>query len=42
MINGEFRFNRTDYGVGEGEWADTSIVANAVRVRFNLTLVAGK
>jgi polyisoprenoid-binding protein YceI len=42
VISGEFRFNRTDYGVGEGEWADTSIVANAVRVRFNLTLVAGK
>jgi len=42
VLSGELRFNRTDYGVGEGEWADTSIVADAVRVRFNLTLTAGK
>lgn len=42
VLSGEFIFNRSDYGVGEGEWADTSIVANAVRVRFNLTLTAGK
>jgi polyisoprenoid-binding protein YceI len=42
VLNGEFRFNRIDYGVGEGEWADTSIVDNAVRVRFNLTLTTGK
>jgi polyisoprenoid-binding protein YceI len=42
VLSGEFLFNRSDYGVGEGEWADTSIVANAVRVRFNLTLTAGK
>ena len=42
VLSGEFSFNRTDYGVGEGEWADTSIIANAVRVRFNLTLTAAK
>jgi cytochrome b561 len=38
QLSGEFGFNRTDYGVGEGEWADTSVVANAIRVRFRFAL----
>jgi polyisoprenoid-binding protein YceI len=42
VLSGEFRINRTDYHIGEGEWADTSVVADAVRVRFSLTLTAGK
>jgi len=40
VLSGEFRINRSDYGVGEGEWADTSVVADAVKVRFSLVLVA--
>jgi polyisoprenoid-binding protein YceI len=42
VLSGEFRINRSDYGVGEGEWADTSLVADAVKVRFSLVLVAAK
>ncbi len=40
LLSGEFTFNRTDFGVGEGEWADTSVVANPVRVRFRFSLTA--
>lgn len=42
VLSGEFRINRSDYGVGEGEWADTSIVADAVQVRVSLVLTAAK
>ena len=38
LLGGEFTFNRTDFGVGEGEWADTGTVANPIRVRFRFTL----
>ena len=38
LLSGEFTFNRTDFGVGEGEWADTSTVANPIRVRFRFSL----
>jgi polyisoprenoid-binding protein YceI len=33
---GEFVLKRLDLKVGEGEWADVSLVANDVRVRFKL------
>ncbi len=42
LLSGEFTFNRTDFGVGEGEWADTGIIANPIRVRFRFSLTAGK
>lgn len=35
---GQFSLGRVDYKVGEGEWADTSIVANDVIVKFKLEL----
>ncbi|MBI5255258.1 MAG: YceI family protein [Burkholderiales bacterium] len=33
---GSFTIKRLDFKIGEGEWADTSIVANEVQVRFKL------
>ena len=33
---GEFVVKRLDFRIGEGEWADVSLVANDVRVRFKL------
>jgi polyisoprenoid-binding protein YceI len=33
---GEFVVKRLDYKIGENEWADLSLVANDVRVRFKL------
>jgi polyisoprenoid-binding protein YceI len=35
---GSFAIKRLDYKIGEAEWADTSIVANDVQVRFKLAL----
>jgi polyisoprenoid-binding protein YceI len=35
---GQFSLGRVDYKIGEGEWADTSIVANDVLVKFKLVL----
>jgi polyisoprenoid-binding protein YceI len=35
---GQFSLGRVDYKIGEGEWADTSIVANDVLVKFKLEL----
>lgn len=35
---GSFAIKRLDFKIGEGEWADTSMVANDVQVRFKLSL----
>ena len=35
---GTFTIKRLAYKIGEAEWADTSLVANDVTVRFKLTL----
>jgi polyisoprenoid-binding protein YceI len=35
---GAFTIKRLDYKIGEGEWADTSMVANEVQVKFKLAL----
>ncbi|MFN6997756.1 MAG: YceI family protein [Aquincola tertiaricarbonis] len=35
---GGFVLKRTDFKIGEGEWADTSMVANDVQVKFKLQL----
>jgi len=35
---GEFVVKRLDFKIGENEWADVSLVANDVRVRFKLVL----
>lgn len=36
---GSFTIKRLDFKIGEGEWADTSMVANDVQVRFKFNLV---
>ena len=35
---GSFTIKRLEFKVGEGEWADTSLLANDVQVRFKLVL----
>ncbi len=35
---GTFALKRLDFKVGDGDWADTSIVANDVQVKFKLVL----
>ena len=35
---GSFTIKRLEFKIGEGEWADTSMVANDVQVRFKLVL----
>ena len=34
---GSFVVKRVDFKIGEGEWTDTTVVANDVQVRFKLT-----
>ena len=36
--SGSFVIRRLDFRIGDGEWADTSMVANDVQVRFKLAL----
>ena len=36
--SGSFMIKRLDFKIGEGEWADTSMVANDVQVKFKLAL----
>ncbi len=36
--SGAFTIKRLEFKVGEGEWADTSMLANDVQVRFKLVL----
>lgn len=38
-LTGAFTLNRLDYKIGEGMWADTSALANEVRVAFSLLLI---
>ena len=35
---GHFTVRRSEYGIGEGEWADASLVAHEVLVRFRIAL----
>jgi len=35
---GQFALRRLDFKIGEGEWADTSMVADEVQVRFRIAL----
>ncbi|KAF7600742.1 MAG: polyisoprenoid-binding protein [Candidatus Dactylopiibacterium carminicum] len=41
VFEGALNIKRTDFAIGEGVWADTSIVADEVQIRFRL-LAAGK
>jgi polyisoprenoid-binding protein YceI len=36
QASGSFTLRRLDFGVGSGEWSDTSLLANDVQVRFKL------
>ena len=36
VFEGDFTFQRADFGVGEGEWRDFSIVANDIRISFRI------
>jgi polyisoprenoid-binding protein YceI len=38
FANGTLTVKRLDYGVGLGEWGDTSLVEDAVRIRFKIAL----
>jgi polyisoprenoid-binding protein YceI len=38
VATGSFAIKRLDFKVGEGDWADTSVVANDVQVKFKLAL----
>lgn len=38
IANGSFNIKRLDFKIGEGEWADTGMVANDVQVRFKIAL----
>ena len=37
VFEGSFALKRTDFGIGDGPWADGSIVAADVQVRFRIT-----
>ena len=37
-LKGTAKIKRLDFGVGQGEWKDTSTVGNEVQVRFALRL----
>jgi polyisoprenoid-binding protein YceI len=37
-LKGTAKIKRLDFGVGQGEWQDTSTVGNDVQVRFALRL----
>lgn len=37
-VTGGFALKRLDFKVGDGDWSDTSIVANDVQVKFKLVL----
>ena len=37
-VTGTFALKRLDFKVGDGDWADTSVVANDVQVKFKIVL----
>lgn len=36
-VQGETTLNRLEFGIGKGEWADTKLIADPVKVSFDLT-----
>lgn len=40
VFEGEFPFKRTEFGIGEGIWADTSVVADEVQIRVRIVAEA--
>jgi len=39
--SGGFTLRRLDYHIGDGDWSDTSLVADEVQVKFKLALASG-
>lgn len=39
QADGQYVIKRSDFGIGGGEWADPSVVADPVRVEFRLVLM---
>jgi polyisoprenoid-binding protein YceI len=42
VFDGAFVVKRTAFGVGSGDWADTSVVADDVKVQFHLVVPVSK
>ena len=42
LIEGAIPILRLQYGIGDGTWSDTGVVADEVQVRFRFTLAAKK
>jgi len=42
VASGSFQLNRLDYGIGDHQWRDTTLVANEVQVRFRFTFKSVK
>lgn len=40
VASGSFVLRRSEWRIGDGDWSDTSLVADEVQVRFKLTLAA--
>ncbi|HSH96750.1 MAG: YceI family protein [Methylophilaceae bacterium] len=38
VFDGAFNIKRTDYAIGEGEWADESTIANQIQIKFHITV----
>lgn len=38
FATGELSIKRLEYGIGQGEWGDTSLVEDAVRIKFKIAL----
>lgn len=36
VFEGSFTFQRADFGIGEGQWKDFSIVANDIQIKFHV------
>lgn len=42
VLNGKASVNRLDFGVGSGDWADTSLIPNAISVSAKVILAPAK
>jgi polyisoprenoid-binding protein YceI len=41
-VTGSTKINRSDFGVGQGEWAGTDVVKDEVEINFTINATAGK
>ncbi|THF55386.1 YceI family protein [Pseudothauera rhizosphaerae] len=42
VFEGEFTLKRLDFAIGEGMWSDVGVVADEVKVRFNVVAAAAR